>query len=62
MALPLIQIARLLVRFDHVARLNRNHAYAVETRGVDVVALKKARDPRQGSRKLVDVDILNESR
>jgi hypothetical protein len=59
MALPLIQIARLLVRF---ARLNRNHAYAVETRGVDVVALKKARDPRQGSRKLVDVDVLNESR
>ena len=40
MALPL-QIARVLVRFDHVARLNRNHAYAVETRGVDVVALKK---------------------
>ena len=41
MAPPLIQIARVLVRFDHVARLNRNHAYAVETRGVDVVALKK---------------------
>jgi len=41
MALPLVQIPRVLVRFDHVARLNRNHAYAVETRGVDVVALKK---------------------